>query len=128
MARLRDIATLERLIDKHGDVKLSELLERLSNTRPGRPPKWDFHSYKYVYFAVEAMRAAGFKPVEAQTECAKYLKTTENIIEKLHRQARKDIGPLFRPHAAKILRQHLLNSPRLKRICDKKAAAKTPQF
>jgi hypothetical protein len=127
--RKHDAKTLERLIAKHGDLKGSELLEKVCNPRVGRPPEWNLHFLTEVYLGIEAMKAAGVKSPRGQF--AKFYKLSKDVVDARYRQARKRLEPFFKfseqkikGYTAEILRKHLADSPRLKAICDKSKPTK----
>jgi hypothetical protein len=129
--RKRDAATLQRLLDKHGDLKLSEVLEKVCNPRAGRPPSWDAFMLNEVYLGIEAMKAAGVKSPRSQF--AKFHKLSKDIVDARYRQGRKHLEPFFKfsereikGYTAQILRKHLADRPRLKAICDKAVPTKHP--
>ncbi|MET3838751.1 hypothetical protein [Bradyrhizobium sp. OAE829] len=72
----RDLATLERLWRKFGDVKISEAIHKLRNPRAGQPIKWDMSKVVDVFLGVEAIKSIGLKPERAFNEFTSYSKLT----------------------------------------------------
>jgi hypothetical protein len=84
-----DIATLERLGKKFGDVKLSEAVENLKHPRNGHPLKWNVHKLADVWLGVEAIKAVGIKPNKAFNEFATFSNLTVPKVKYAYGKARR---------------------------------------
>ena len=125
MGRIRDAITVQRLLDKFGDVTLSEVKHRLRNPTMGRKKTWDTHMLTEVFLCVEAIKAAGLRPTEAKKRCAKHLRLTEDQVEKRWREARTLIAPIFKDSEKEIMRLFIDDRPNLCALCKKISSSRS---
>jgi hypothetical protein len=109
----RTISTLKILIEKFGDVTLSEALDRESARRSGRRPSWNLHRLVDVYLGVEAAMAAGMDLGQAREAIATFYGVSKNVVAKRHVEACKRFDPGFRGTIAGSVELHLHGRPRL---------------
>jgi hypothetical protein len=93
----RILADLKKLRKDHGDVRLSEAIEIVGNSKGGRPAEWDETRLWYVYFAIEAMKDAGLKTVAAQKRFVKFNgRHSYAVVKKRYQEARRLFEPTIR--------------------------------
>src|SRR5439155_20303788 len=87
----RDAATLQRLLKKFGDIKLSDAKERLlfqaqkkfNNTRPpGRPPMYGMDKLYQVFWCVELRKRLGLRSYVKEAD--KHLGVSDTQVQKLY--------------------------------------------
>ena len=120
MARkMRDIATLQRVQKKLGDIPISEAIAMLRDLPLGRPKKWDDFLLREIFFCVEAIKARGLTTSAAWKKTAEFHKLSINVVEKNYPKGRDLYEPIFREFADEVLRLVLNNRPRLKEFVRK---------
>lgn len=102
----RDLAALERVFRKLGDVKISEAVQNLRNPRPGQPVKWDVQRLVDVFLGVEAIKAMDIKPTRAFHDFAIYSKLSVPQVKYAYREGRHIAEP-FLKHLDESLDLHL---------------------
>jgi hypothetical protein len=109
----RTISTLKILIEKFGDVRLSEALNRESKRRPGRRRSWDLDRLLDVYLDVEAARANDMDLRGAREVIAMFYGVSRNVVEKRHAEACKRFDRTCRKRMAETLDLHLHGRPNI---------------
>ena len=100
----RDIAAIERLLKKHGDVNLSEALQKAKNPRGGAPLVWHNRRLSDLWLEVESAIDGGAMKIRQVCEkIAKREKLSVKFIEKKYREARRGLKA-FEPYRKEILR------------------------
>ena len=92
----RDLAALERVWRKLGDVKISEALQNVRNPRPGQPVKWDVQRLVDVFLGVESIKAIGILPERAFNEFTSYSKLTLPQVKYAYRKGRYIAEPFLK--------------------------------
>jgi hypothetical protein len=124
----RAALTVLRLQKRFGDVKLSEVWDRLMlerNRRRGRPQKWDDDIAGQVYLLVRAVMARGFKKTDSQKKLAQYKHPkgpkgwfTFSEVVTCFKRGEEYLGKLTDAEAAEMVKPWFEGMPSLKAYID----------
>ena len=103
----RDVEVVRRLLAKYGDVKLSEVVARLSEKPKGRPTEWGFEVLVELYLTIEAAKAENKSMRAACAEVAEWTGLSAKTIQKHYGEAQRRFDPIAKPHMTEILARRL---------------------
>jgi hypothetical protein len=111
----RDLAAAKRLMDKYGDISLSEAIEQEIDKygdseaieheigKPGRPRRWDIEEMIEIFSDVATAVASGRKPRQACLAIAAFRGLKLKLVEKRYAEARKALRSLGGASAVEVL-------------------------
>jgi hypothetical protein len=103
----RDVEVLRRLLAKYGDMKLSEVVARLSEKPKGRPTEWTLDVLVELYLTIEAAKAESKSMRASCAEVAERTGLSAKTIEKHYAEAQRRFDRIAKPYMTEILARRL---------------------
>ncbi len=107
-ARDRDV---KRLLERYGDVKLTELLAQLENVRSGAPRGWNTKALFEVFGAVESLRATGLRTTAACSVFSREADLPLKVVEKRYAECRRRFAFLIAASDHRYVEIYLRDRP-----------------
>jgi hypothetical protein len=109
MAKKRDLETLQRLLAKFGDIRLSEALGKVQEPRTGKPLQWNVHRLSELFLFVEDFKTQPHSSNQGLVgrACKAFAREHgRSNVRKHYYEAKARFDPIFLKAPSEILRNY----------------------